>query len=287
MSCRLPRSRSGAPSAPRSSSPSTRTHGRPPDGARAGPRCRSARPRPRPRARPDTRDIVGVQDAGERGLQALGAQLLGAHLQQARQLVRAADGAGRQLDLPAADLREPLRLVDQVLAAAQLVARAPDAVQLEVGGHAGEQLARRERLDEIVVGARLEAFDRALLARARGQHDHGDAHRRRVLLQRRQQPEAVEVGHHHVGQHEVGRVRERALERDGPVGRGLDGVLARQQRRDVARACRRCRRRPARAARPRPRRRADRPPRPSQRIASTRKPSACWRALTVAARRRG
>ena len=43
--------------------------------------------------------------------------------------------------------------------------------QAQVRFHAGEQLARGERLDQIVVGAGVEAFDARLLAGARREQD--------------------------------------------------------------------------------------------------------------------
>ncbi len=90
-----------------------------------------------------------------------------------------------EVELPAADAGQPLRLVEQRAARLQLVARAPDALELQVRAHPREQLARGERLDEVVVGARLQALDRALLARARGEHDHRHVAQQRVLVQRR------------------------------------------------------------------------------------------------------
>ena len=107
--------------------------------------------------------------------------------------------------------RDVLHLARAIaLAGRERVAQAGD---LEVGVDAGEQLGAGERLDEVVVGPGFEALDRRLLARARRQHDHRQPLRARVLAQAGQQLEAVDVGHHHVGQDEVreplGELRER------------------------------------------------------------------------------
>ena len=121
-------------------------------------------------------------------------------------------------------------------------------VELEVGADPGEQLAGGERLDQVVVGAGLEPLDGALLAGARRQHDDGDRHRGRVGAQRGKQPEAVEVGHHHVGEDQVRRSVRASSSAIGAVGGGLDAVVGGRAAGPCTRACRRCRRRPGPAA---------------------------------------
>ncbi len=73
--------------------------------------------------------------------------------------------------------------------------------------HARDQLARGERLDQVVVGADLQPLDARLLPGARGQHDHREVGRRLVRAQARDQPESVEVRHHDVREHHVGAPR--------------------------------------------------------------------------------
>ena len=113
---------------------------------------------------------------------------------------------------------------------------------------AREQLAGRERLDEVVVGARVEAFDARLFAGARRQQHDRHVRRRGIGAQRREQPEAVEPRHHHVGEDEIRRVRRAAASAGLAVGDGFDAVVRREQVARRSHACPRCRRR-ARCAR--------------------------------------
>ena len=106
------------------------------------------------------------------------------------------------------------------------------------GAQTRSQLAQRERLDEVVVGAGVEALDAIVDRVARGEHEHrgavaGLAHAPADL-------EAVEPGHAHVEDHGVGRrggqpvecrsaicreVHVVAFERKRPLERGPDGRL--------------------------------------------------------------
>ena len=82
-------------------------------------------------------------------------------------------------------------------------------VAAQHGAHAGVQLVELERLDEVVVGAGVQAGDAVAERVARGEHDH----RRRVLAraQRAQHVEAaaplLRVGQAEVEQHEVEALR--------------------------------------------------------------------------------
>ena len=88
--------------------------------------------------------------------------------------------------------------------------------------HAGGQLARRERLRHVVVGAELEPDDPVGLLAARGEHDHRQ-------LGARADPaaelEPVRARKHHVEDDEVGRVALEQLARAVAVG-GLERPVA-------------------------------------------------------------
>ncbi len=81
---------------------------------------------------------------------------------------------------------------------------ARESRQLDVGRNARQQLARAERLDQIIVGARPQAFDLGLFAGARRQQDHRHTAQFGIVAQLLQQPEAVEAGHHDVGEDQIG-----------------------------------------------------------------------------------
>ena len=80
---------------------------------------------------------------------------------------------------------------------------------------AGEQLARREGLREVVVRAELEPHHAVRLLAARGEHD--DRHVG-AGAQLAADLEAVLAGQHEVQQHRVVAARERLLEPAPPVG---------------------------------------------------------------------
>ena len=177
----------------------------------------------RQKMRPVTPMLLEAQDA------ALALHL--DHHQQRRQaelLERAVD-AGRLL-LPARDRR-------------RLDGRALDLFGLGRGrlgllervGHAQVELLEAERLRQIVVGAEAEALDAILLAAERGQKDHRHERQLGARAQRAHQRPAVELGHHHVGDDEIGPELIGAHQPLFAVaGRG-DGVAALlQQRRDHA-----------------------------------------------------
>ena len=134
-----------------------------------------------------------------------------------------------------------------VLAAPHLARRRvePQVADLEHRGPLGlappreraqprQQLGERERLDEVVVGAAVEAGDAVLDRVARGQHQHG-----RPDAGAAQPPaglEAVEARQHHVEHDRVVGVRLRHPERVLAVRRHVGGEpLAGQPAPDQAR----------------------------------------------------
>src|SRR5438477_9482273 len=68
----------------------------------------------------------------------------------------------------------------------------------------GDELARREGLGHVVVGADLEAEDLVTLLDAAGDHDDGNGAGLGVLLEATADLPAVQLGHHDVEQDEVG-----------------------------------------------------------------------------------
>ena len=63
-----------------------------------------------------------------------------------------------------------------------------------------------DRLCQIVVGAGFEPGDDVLRVGPRGDQDHRDERQARVGLQRLDRGDAVELRHHDVEQHEVGKL---------------------------------------------------------------------------------
>ena len=106
---------------------------------------------------------------------------------------------------------------------------APDLGRAQQRPDAHQQLARAERLGEIVVGAPAQALDARLLAGARREQHHRHLAQPRVGAQLADQAEAVQAGHHHVGDDQVGRARARRGERGVAVGHRLHLVLLGQQ----------------------------------------------------------
>ena len=105
----------------------------------------------------------------------------------------------------------------------------------ESGGDANEELTRRERLGDVVIGPGRQAPGRLLLAGARGEKDDGDPAQPLVGPQGRHERKAVEAGHHHVAQDERGGRAPDALQRRGAVAHRLhEPALAEEARHVVA-----------------------------------------------------
>ena len=116
----------------------------------------------------------------------------------------------RQLDQAALHPDLEAVAVDlEVAGLERLAARpGPSAVRAAVDRpHAGHQLARREGLGDVVVGAHLEAEHLVAFLDAPGHHDHGDGDGLRVLLEPAADLPAVELRHHDVEQDHVRAAR--------------------------------------------------------------------------------
>src|SRR5665213_4331129 len=81
------------------------------------------------------------------------------------------------------------------------------------GGHAGDEFAEVERLDQIVVRASIEAFNACRQLVHRGEDD--DRHRVAGLAERPQKAKPVAVGQIEIEQHEIVRGRVARLDRAG------------------------------------------------------------------------
>ena len=132
----------------------------------------------------------------------------------------------RELDAPLAAPHVARGRVQRQVGEAQALGRGLDAAQQRA--QPGEQLAQRERLDEVVVGAGIEARHAIVDRVARGEHQH-----RRAVAGLAHAPadlEAVEVRHRDVEYHGVELSRRETVERLAAVlGEGHVVALERQR----------------------------------------------------------
>ena len=115
-----------------------------------------------------------------------------------------------------------------------LVPLAPEPGQLQLGADPGHQLPGRERLHDVVVGARLEAGDGGVVAGPGREEDDGQVPQAGVVPDLLEEGEPVDLGHHHVGHHQV---REAGRRQPGPgldpVGGHVDPPVATEQPAEV------------------------------------------------------
>ena len=91
-----------------------------------------------------------------------------------------------------------------------------------------QQLLERERLHEVVVGARVQALHAVADADAGGQHQ--DRRAVAVGAEAAGHLEPVDAGHEHVEQQRVGRLGRDLVQRLAAVGRELDLVALEHER---------------------------------------------------------
>jgi hypothetical protein len=125
--------------------------------------------------------------------------------------------------------RGPARLID---------AGAPVARTIEHGPHALDDFVAIERLDEVVVGADLQAGEAVFHIAAAGDENHADARGALHGLERLADFPAAALRHHHVEQHSVRQARLRHRQRLFAIARGQYLALERlekrpQQQRDL------------------------------------------------------
>ncbi|EEF23253.1 conserved hypothetical protein, partial [Ricinus communis] len=99
--------------------------------------------------------------------------------------------------------------------------------QFEMHADAREHLVDAQRLGHVIDTARGKPFDAVFMARQRGHEDHGDIARAFVTLEPPAGFEAVDAGHLHVEQNQIGLRERRAFERLHTVERNQHADAAR------------------------------------------------------------
>ena len=136
----------------------------------------------------------------------------------------------RELELARAATRLPRAAVERQVGEAQRCCR-PRLGRLGAAQQRPQprlELLQRERLDEVVVGAGVQAGDAIVDGVARGQHQH-----RRAIAGVAQAPadlEAVDPGHRDVEHDRVVARVGQAIQRLAAVGRELDLIAVQAQR---------------------------------------------------------
>src|ERR1700761_9394204 len=95
---------------------------------------------------------------------------------------------------------------------------------------AGNEFARAERLNEIVISVSAHSFYPGLFAGTRGQQNNGDGAELRIRTKFAQKPKSVEARHHDVRQHQIGLARSYGGEGGEPVSGGFDFVASLRQK---------------------------------------------------------
>ena len=96
-----------------------------------------------------------------------------------------------------------LLLQGLIEAAQRLLRFSAQRREVEICSDACDQLTGAEGLDQVVICAGRKSFDFSLVTGARGQEEHGDIAQFRILAQRREQSEAIELRHHHIRENQV------------------------------------------------------------------------------------
>mgnify|MGYP003694058831 CR=1 FL=1 len=112
----------------------------------------------------------------------------------------------------------------------------PQPQLLDLTLHLRDELARQERLDEVVGGAGAQAFELRCFAGAGREQQDRNRRGLAILAQRADETDAAETRHHHVGEDEIGPpcldrfgarpVRRRPRRRSSAGGAGAPGTAA-------------------------------------------------------------
>ena len=142
------------------------------------------------------------------------------------------------------DIADPKILIDEINPQRRVVEHALDLRHaaacrlaslrpLPLRFDARQQILRRKRLHEVIVGAGGDAFEGGRFAGSRREQDDRNTARERIGAQRRHQFEAVHLRHHHVGDDHIGPAIAGSGQRGHAVCHGLDLPALSEQPADV------------------------------------------------------
>ena len=96
-----------------------------------------------------------------------------------------------------------------------------DAPAQQLRFHPGNELPRGKRFRDVLAGAGLETLHPCLVAGFGGQHENRQVASLRVVAQRANQAETIDLGHHHVRHDQVRPLAVNSGKRLRTVGDGL------------------------------------------------------------------
>jgi hypothetical protein len=99
--------------------------------------------------------------------------------------------------------------------------------------HSGDELARAERLHQVVVSAGRPSVDSRFLAGTCREQQHRDRPQRWIAANFFQQAKAIHRRHHDVGEDQIGGLAPGRCQRGDPITHRLDLVLGEQHPCDV------------------------------------------------------
>ncbi len=140
----------------------------------------------------------------------------------AHQQLQQAELLGRQVYAPAIAGHPAAQQIQLQIGHAQCAAFAAGMAAAQDDAHPGQQLGKRERLDEIVVGPQLQALDPILHLIAGGQEQHG--HFQAPVTQGLQHLPAVQARQHDIQDHQVVLAVDGHVQAIGAIGHQVRAV---------------------------------------------------------------
>src|SRR5215831_683859 len=98
-----------------------------------------------------------------------------------------------------------------------------------MGANARQQFAGGEGFHQVIVGARVQAFDARLFSGPGGQENYRRAAERGIVANGLYYTEAIETGHHDVSEDQIGTQAASGFHRSESVRDGMDAVPIAQQ----------------------------------------------------------